>query len=505
MRILPTTVLFVCLNFVLSNARAQTPIEQSSVVSSIKRNISIRSVQVIQDRRIRVFAVVDEADGNGRYLLNTLDAKSFRLSNDDAKDRPLEPLSLSTFATQTPPAPRGTAVVFEARQSFSPQQLNSIRSGVASFLGGFRSELLTIHASTNDKSTRVAWSAPGQSENPRAIQKSILEAEPLAGISGVRAGLCAAYEELKDIEEQFPGAQKNIIFVSQPANEGHSGWSQTRRCIVNAREDGFRVFWVRLRESTQKLGKFDAAIESVVEKSGGFVSKLRANSDPVAALNNIRSYIDDEYVLEFDAAEHRPHDESFEAFLTASYHGHIYRSADVQFSGLTALPHPDELLKEEERLRRATAKEREGFYFLGAVFVFSGFFIAFILKRKSVGCSKCGFRVSSTFQDCPFRTQKCFGRLSVVQGPALGLEFPLFSGENSFGTSTSNTIRWADKKLARKQGKIVITKRKALFVPTRGAVTRVNGMIATEPRLLCSGTVLRVGDSVCKVDFKEGA
>lgn len=504
MRVFSFVLSFLCLSSAASMARGQSPSEQDSI-PAIRRSIFVRSVQVIKDRRLRAFAVVDEADSNGRYLLNTLDAKSFRLVNDDTNDRPLEPISLSTFSTLTPPSPRGTAVVFEANQSFSPQQLNSIRSGVASFLGGFRSELLTIHASTNDKSIRVAWNAPGQSENPRAIQKSILETEPLLGSGGVRAGLCAAYEELKEIEDQFPGSQKNIIFVSRPANEGHSGWSQTRRCIINASEDGFRVFWVRLRESATELGKFDAAIESVVEKSGGFVSKLRTNSDPVAALNNIRSYLDDEYVLEFDAAEHRPYDDSFEAFLTASYHGNIYRSSGVTFSGLRALPDPDELLQEEERLRRTAAKERESFYFLGAVIVFSGFFIVFILKRKSVGCAKCGFRVSSTFQDCPFRTQKCFGRLSVVQGPALGLEFPLFSGENSFGISSSNTIRWADKKLARKHGKIVITKRKALFVPSKGAETRVNGIIATEPRLLCSGTVLRVGESVCKVDFKEGA
>jgi hypothetical protein len=486
-------------------ARAQTPDAQTLSTPAIERSIFVRSYQVIQDRKLRIFAVVDEADGNGKYLLNTLDAKSFRLTNDGTQDKPLEPLSLSTFSTQTPPSPRGTAVVFEANQSFSAQQLNSIRSGVASFMGGFRSELLTIHASTNDKSVRVAWNAPGQSENPRAIQKSILETEPMVGLGGVRAGICAAYEELKGIDEQFPGSQKNIIFVSRPANEGHSGWSQTRRCIINASEDGFRVFWVRLRESAQELGKFDAAIESVVEKSGGFVSKLRTNSDPVAALNNIRSYLDDEYVLEFDAAEHRPHEESFEAFLTVSYHGNIYRSTGMKFSGLAALPHPDELVQEEERLRRAAEKERESIYFLGAVIVFSGLFVVFILKRKSVGCAKCGFRVSSTFQDCPFRGQKCFGRLSVVQGPALGMGFPLFSGENSFGTSNSNTIRWADKKLSRKHGKIIITKRKALFVPAKGAETRVNGMIATEPRLLCSGTVLRMGDSVCKVDFKEGA
>lgn len=495
----------VLLQFACHPFIAQAQSEKSLPDTAIDRSISVRTVQVFQERKLRVFAVVDEADGNGKYLLNTLDAKSFRLTSEDVNARPLEPISLSTFSTQTPSAPRGTALVFEAQQSFSQQQFNSIRSAVASFMGGFRSDLLTIHASTQEKSTRIAWNAPGQSENPRAIQKSILETDALTGTGGVRAGICAAYDELKDIDEQFSGAQKNLIFVSGPAGDGNSGWSQTRKCISSASDDGFRVFWVRLRDQTQELGKFDAAIESVVERSGGFVSKLRANSDPVAALNNVRSYLDDEYVLEFDAAEHSPHSESFEAVLTASYHGHVYRSSKVQFEGLKARPHPEDLVQQEERLRKAALKERESFYFLGAVIVFSGFFIVFILKRKSVGCVKCGFRVSSTFQDCPFRSAKCFGRLSVVQGPALGLEFPLFSGENSFGSSSSNTIRWADKKLARKHGKIVITKRKALFVPSKGSETRVNGMIATEPRLLTSGTVLRVGESVCRVDFKEGA
>ena len=95
--------------------------------------------------------------------------------------------------------------------------------------------------------------------------------------------------------------------------------------------------------------------------------------------------------------------------------------------------------------------------------------------------------------------------MSVIQGPGLGSEFPLFSGENTFGSSSSNSIRWKAKGLTRKHGKIVITKRKALFSPMRGSETRVNGVIATEPRLLSSGSILRVGDVVCRVDFKEGA
>jgi len=30
-------------------------------------------------------------------------------------------------------------------------------------------------------------------------------------------------------------------------------------------------------------------------------------------------------------------------------------------------------------------------------------------------------------------------------------------------------------------------------------------VIATEPRLISSGTILRVGTLVCRIDFKEGA
>lgn len=472
---------------------------------AIQRTVRIRAYEVFQERKLRVYAIVDEADGNGRYLLNTLDAKSFRLVDESPNELPLEPMSLSTFATQSPAAPRVTGVVFEANQAFLPQQFNSIRSAVASFMGGFRSDLLSIHASTQEKSSRVAWSAPGQSENPRAIQKSILETERLAGNSGVRAGLCAAFDELKDVSDSFPDAQKNLIFVSGPAGSGGNGWLQTRRCVINASDDGFRVFWVRLRDSSQQLGPFDAALETAVEKSGGFVSKLRTGSDPVAALNNIRSYLDDEYVLEFDATAVKPYSDTIDLKLTTSYHGNIYKSPNVQFEGFVALPEPEDVAKAEELQRLAAAKERETFYFLGAIVVFSAFLVVFLLKRRSVGCVTCGFRVSSTFQDCPFRSAKCFGRLSVVQGPALGMEFPLFSGENTFGTSGSNTIHWADKKMSRKHGKIVITKRKALFIPTKGAHSRVNGMIATEPRLLGSGTVLRVGESMCKIDLKEGA
>ena len=474
--------------------------------TSIQRKISIRAYEIFQERKLRIHLILDESDGSGRYLLNTLDAKSFRLQPEEASEPPIEPTSLSTFANRSPAAYRETAVVFEANKEFSERQFDSIRSAVAGFLGGFRSDVLSVRATTEEKESRLAWIAPGQSENPRAIQKSILESPSLDGKAGVAAGVCAAMKELESESPPMSPAQRSLILISRAAGDGSSGWSEARKCLAQAIQSSVRIFWVRIRDlESQQVGKFDSVIEGVVDKSGGFVGKLTATSDPVGALSNLRSYLDDEYILEFDFTQYRPYSDILKFSVSANYHGNIYRSAEHKYEGFVAKPRPEELERVEQARESARIKERQAYYFISAVLLLSSFFIVYFLRRNTAGCKKCGFRVSSSFQDCPFRNAKCHGRMSVIQGPGLGSEFPLFSGENSFGSSRSNTIRWKAKGLARKHGTIVITKRKALFSPARGSQTRVNGVMATEPRLLSSGSILRIGDVVCRVDFKEGA
>lgn len=474
--------------------------------TSFQRKISIRAYEIFQERKLRIHLILDESDGSGRYLLNTLDAKSFRIQPEEASEAPIEPTSLSTFANRSPAAYRETAVVFEANKQFSELQFNSIRSAVAGFLGGFRSDILSVRATTEEKESRLAWIAPGQSENPRAVQKSILESPSLDGRAGVAAGVCAAMKEFESESPSMAPAQRSLIFISSAAGEGSSGWSNARKCLAQAIEARVRIFWVRIHDQElRQVGEFDAVIAGIVEKSGGFIGKLTATSEPVGALSNLRSYLDDEYILEFDFGQYRPYSDILKFSVSANYHGNIYRSAELKYEGFVAKPRPDELERVEQARESARLKERQTFYFISAVLLLSAFFIVYFLRRNTAGCQKCGFRVSSSFQDCPFRNSKCHGRMSVIQGPGLGSEFPLFSGENTFGSSLANTIRWRAKSLARKHGRIVITKRKALFLPVRGSQTRVNGVIATEPRLLSSGSILRIGDVVCRVDFKEGA
>lgn len=485
---------------------AEEPSAQNSPSApTLQRKISFRAYEVYQQRKLRIHLAVFESDGGARYPLNTLDGKSFRFIPEGENEIPLEPSSLSTFATRSPLASRETAIVFEAHQSLSQPYFDAIRAGVAGFLGGFRSEILSVRASTSSKEIRLAWSVPGQSENPRAVQKSILESARVEGVPGVAAGLCAAVKELNPNDDAQSVIQKNLIFISGAAGEGDSGWSEGKRCLSKAVDVGSRIFWLRLHDQNVESGKADLQIEGLVEKSGGFVSQIGVSSDPMAAMNNLRSYLDDEYVIEFDLSQLRPYSDAIKAVLSANYHGNILRSEPITFEGLFAVLRPEELERIENLREAARKKDRQNYIYIASVLTLAGMVIIYLLRRNTAGCKKCGFRVSSSFQDCPFRNAKCQGRLSVVQGEGLGSEFPLFAGANTLGSASNSTIRLKHKSISRNHGQIQITKRKALFSPVKGSETRVNGVIATEPRLLSSGTILKIGELVCRVDFKEGA
>ncbi|MEN9529643.1 MAG: Inner rane component of cytoplasmic domain [Pseudomonadota bacterium] len=495
----------VFLSSSISLAQDVSPSPGTTTEPNLRRNISIRAYEIFQQRKLRLHLSVDESDSSGHYFLNTLDAKSFRLMSAEADELPVEPSSLSTFSTRSPTLPRETAIVFEAEKSLSPAQFESMRSGIAGFLDRFRSDVLTVRASVAEKDVRLAWIAPGQSENPRAIQRAILESKAIDGKPGVAAGVCAALGELRSSTHDRSVVQKTLIFISRPALEGDKHWSELKSCLSKSDDANIRIFWVRVHDQNADFGKFDEVIRSYVEKSGGFVSRVNATTDPVVALKNLRSYLDDEYVLEFDLTQHRPYSDVLKFKVSANYHGNLIRSEEAVFEGFVALPRPEEIKRIEEIRENERRKERRTYLFLFGVFLSSALVIVLLLRRNNAGCSKCGFRVAKNFQDCPFRNQKCFGRISVIQGPLQGYEFPLFVGENTLGSSLSRTIRLRAKGLAGNHAKIVLTQRKALFSPEKGAETRVNGVMATEPRLVSSGTILRMGELVCRIDFKEGS
>ncbi len=499
------SVMSIVLSAMTARAQDASSSPMPSADSNLQRNISIRAYEIYQQRRLRLHLSVDESDASGHYFLNTLDAKSFRLTSDDPNELPVEPNSLSTFSTHSPTLPRETAIVFEADKTLAAEQFDAIRSAVAGFLDRFRSDVLTVRASAANKDLRLAWIAPGQSENPRAIQRAILESKVLEGQPGVAAGVCAALDELKASPSERSGVQKTLIFISRPTLEGDKNWSQLKSCLTESVDSNIRTFWVRLRDQSPDFGKFDDVIRSSVEKSGGFVSRLNATADPAIALKNLRSYLDDEYVLDFDLTQHRPYSDVLKFRVTANYHGNVIRSEESVFEGFVAMPRPEEIKRIEETRELERRKERRTYLFVAGILASSALVIVVLLRRNNDGCSKCGFRVAKNYQDCPFRNQKCFGRLSVIQGPLQGSEFPLFVGENTLGTSLSRTIRLRAKGLAGNHAKIVLTQRKALFSPEKGTETRVNGLMATEPRLISSGTILRMGELVCRVDFKEGS
>ncbi|NBW81097.1 FHA domain-containing protein [bacterium] len=486
---------------------AQTP-EASNSGSALKRTLQIRSKEVFEKRMLRLFVIFDEADSEGRYLLNTLDARSFRLFAKEANEAPLDVRSLGTVATRSPPVPRETAIVFESQSDLGQQQSEAIRKAVASFLGGFRSDVLSVRMGNEDNVNRLAWISPGHSENPRAIQRAILDAPVLAGSRGLTSAVCSAVADLDVVPERNGGmgVQRNLIVVSTDNAEENIRFSELGRCFSDAVKRSTRVFWlaIKTQSATPSVSKLSRVVSAAVEKSAGFVAHVAPSVDPSSALNNIRSYLDDEYVLEFDVTAIKPYSDNIDFELSANYHGHVVKSGFFRAEGFVAQPTPEELERAAQLAESAKRKDLSTIVLVVGLLSLTGGFFWVQLRRKIHVCGDCSFVVARTFQDCPFRNEKCYGRLSVIHGPAIGSVFPLFSGENLIGAKRTSPIRLKGGGIAREHAKIVLSKRKALFVPSKGGTNRVNGVLTTEPRLLGSGTVVRMGDYICRVDFKEG-
>lgn len=505
------TLISILLNlFLLPVGHAQSPTPSEG--AHLKRSLSIRGHEIFNKRRLRLYVVFDESDSDGRYLINTLDGRSFKLFGKDANDAPLDVQSLSTVATKSPAVLRETALLFESSHGLSKPLTESIQRAVASFLGGFRSDVLTVRMGNEETSVRLAWVSPGQSENPRAIQRSILDAPVVAGTRGLTSVVCSGIGDLGVTQQNTNASlvQRNVVIISSEMNDAKGSFSDLRRCLSDASKLGARIFWVRLKSASQTMNNeivsssFSKTMTAGVQESKGFVSNLPLSGDPLPALNNIRSYLDDEYVLEFDLDKFKPYSDTIELELTANYHGHVVKSDFFKAEGFEAQPTPEDLARLATLQEAARRKDIATVVLLLGVFSLTGIIFWWLLKKREHVCGDCLFVVARNFQDCPFRNSKCYGRLSVIQGPQMGKVFPLFSGENTLGRKRSCMIRLKGQGISREHAKIVLSKRKALYTPFKGSESRINGVRTIEPRLLGSGSVIRLGDLVCRVDFKEG-
>jgi hypothetical protein len=511
--------------------------------SQLNRTLSVRYHEVFDQRKLRVYAIADEFDSEGRFLLNTLDARAFKLFSRDPKDAPLEVISLSTVATKSPTVPRETAIIFESSSSMSQQQASAVRKAVASFLGGFRSDVLSVRMGNNENNTRLAWISPTQSENPRAVQRAVLDSPPIAGARGLKSAVCAGIRDLNVLGEQLGTmqVQRNVIIVSSDLSQINRGFSDVRGCLSEAIDFDARIFWVGLKDfgaagfsgtastatptpaptvaatpivdvdalktsvgAVSGASDFAKVMRAAVSKSGGFASELAGHVDPTSALNNLRSYLDDEYILEFDLSNFRPFSDVIELELTASYHGHVLKTGFFKAEGFATQPTPEELARASKIQEASRRRELANFIFSFVLVSLTGIFFWLRLRKRAHVCQDCTFVVAPNFQDCPFRNAKCYGRLSVIHGSLVGKVFPLFSGENSLGRARANSIRLKGSGIQGVHAKIDLSKRKALLTPMSRNGLRVNGILTTEPRLVGSGSVIILGDLVCRLDFKEG-
>lgn len=495
------------------------PALESTQIAPLKRKLAVRAHEVFEQRKLRIYAVADESDSEGRFLINTLDSRSFKLFGNDPKEAPLDVASLSTVATKSPAVPRETAILFESSQMLTQQKSESVRKAIASFLNGFRSDVLTVRMGNDEKNVRLAWISPSQSENPRAVQRAVLDSPAVTGAHGIVSPVCSGVRDLNILGVQNPPVlvQRNIIIVSSDSPSTSKNISELRACLSEAIDYGARIFWVELKETvmpdagkestikaSEALTESSKIIAAAVQKSRGIRIGVSGTADPTAAFVNLRSYLDDEYILDFDLSNFRPYSDVIEVELVANYHGHVLKSGFFKAEGFVARPTPEDLERTARLQDNRRRKEMTNLLLVFLMVSGIGVFFWIWLRKKAHVCQDCTYVVENNFSDCPFRNSKCYGRLSVIHGTMTGKVFPLFSGDNSLGSRRSSTVRLKGRGIEGLHAKIVLSKRKALLTPMSPSGIRVNGFLTTEPRLVGSGTVLRIGEVICRLDFKQG-
>jgi len=462
------------------------------------RYAEIRQIEHLQDRRLRAYLSVFESSGTDgvRYPIATLDRSAIQFFTPDDPDQPLGAESLWTYATLAPPRPRATVIVFHDSNDLSVKLATEVRKSVAENLPAFRSDFLTVLASGGGRVAEIATLNPVQSENIKALQRKINASQSLGSENGSALALCGALDQYVRWQELGVEAvdQKSVILIGPPGDPYPVARESFQKCWIQLRTMGVRIFHVAYQLEGITLPANDK-VASMSE--AGTLHQVQTALDVFPALSNVASILNDEYVVEFSLPKDRVLAPQEAIFARISYHGNVFASAQKSAQipmAVVISTLPDQPEEEKALNERPPTWWFDVLLVVGALVavILLGRFIRtrWRLQRETRICNSCGARVVNDFSNCPFRHTGCVAKLTVLSGPHLGRQYPLFLGRNSIGSGRRCTIQIRGNQGIRRRHAFIEIKNERAQFSTLAGQDRVNGWLVHEPRLIGSGSVI---------------
>jgi hypothetical protein len=472
---------------------------EESSLPPVTRDLRVRHAELLDNGSLRIFASASELQDKIAFPLATLDRSAFQLYTNVDGDVPLRPSSLSTFATLTPPQRRALVVAWQESEDMPLRLAAEIRKAIAEVLPEARMDLLSVIAGGGGVVKELARITPSESENLKAIQRTILDSVPLGPDQGPTQLLCAAadrFEEWRPGGGWSPADQKVLVGVFGLGDPSIVDPARTLEC------------WRRLEALgvMTNIVSFDTGVDGApavkhepLLAGGGHHHQVRSPLDVYPALSNVLARLNDEYVLDFPLPDYAGMIRELVVELKASYHGNVLAAKEIrlelpiiQTAVVSAGPHWAEIT---------------GMGTIILVVVLSGLVLWWKIRARArtVECSLCASRVQRDWSDCPYRSAECKARLVVIGGPNVGVQYALKLGENSIGSSASSSVRLAGGSGARRNhGTLTINERRAVYDGAIGQ-DRINGWVVWEPRVLATGSVIRIGSCHLRFEAKPEA
>jgi len=487
-----------------ANAQAKAGRKTTSEVvedshGAVERNISVRSVEHKDDHRIRVFFSATEKSGEIRYPISTIDRSMLKVEFTNVSSPPTEALSLGVLGNKADEFRRALFLGFDLNSKLSGRDLAEVRSRVDEVLTDLDSEYLTV-ASVSQGSARIIAALPSEGEGP-ALSDT----------------LCVAAEKFNswNLNDYKASDQKILLIISKMGDQIKKDSYQFDSCWKSIKEQGIRVFIVSYGLGASKQS---SNISIHAGESGGFVHSVANSLNTLAAIKNVISLLNSEYVMEVDAPNIALEDQPLEIKVKLSYHDAVIQSElynlgfiiptlsnVISSAGDTSDSTSSDLVSQIERERK-----RYFFLYLAGIALSSvaiWFLFGLISRRiKTATCASCLLRVKKDHSDCPFRKSESVARLVVIGGKYAGMTFPLVRGKNNISVFSRSGvklpwggIRWFN------HGHIVIEGMKAAYTPSRLHLDRVNGWPVLETKLLGQGHVLSLGSYRLRLEIKPSS
>jgi hypothetical protein len=499
------------------------------------KNVVVRAVEPTDDFKLRIYSRVFESENKIAYPVTTVDREAFSLELGRDARMSLKPESLTTFGGSSQPRTRRMVIALPVANDVPRAFLQEVRQTLAENLALTRSDFFSLVSVTTAGVDELAATTPGESDNFRAFQRTLLEAKPTGNVTGAHQVICAGaarFQEWSRYPEK-PGEQKGMVLIANPSVSSRDDLRQLEGCLAALARNAVPVYL--LNAGVLPGGNINA-LDLFTKPElvlWGFPQKVSSRVDFYPALLNAFANLNEEYVATFNLY---PLIGTWEGRGAVAVDGQAIFNLSVSYHGETAasgnlsIPVPqawrDSIAQMEksrglaEKLYRAVTSlnptERNVAFFLAAVLIVAAVFVArylwlsVLIAMRTVRCKTCGLRVKTSFSNCPYRDGNLAGWLSVLSGPGIGMVLPVRQGSNLVGSGAGCDIHLEGPKLRRKHAEIIVENGKAQLrllhtATNKKAVDGVNGFQLDEPRLVCNGDVLKLGSVYMRFEAKTGA